>query len=809
MKKIFFLLAIVILIVTLFIYTSVSEINRFFGLPDLSSVTKYEPISSIELYDYRNNFVGFLQAEEDRKVVSIKHISPYLKRAVLAIEDKDFYDHGGIDPVGIVRAFFVNIKAGRIVEGGSTITQQLVKNLLIPEQERGRTYTRKIKEILLAIELEQKVSKDKILELYLNQVFWGRRAYGALRAAQRYFGKDVSNLKLSEAAYLAGLLQAPSALSGDFKAAKERQKLVLSKMLQFGFITKDQYKAALKEKLYFNSTPGNLEAYPYYFTYVLKYLKERFNLDRLKGKGYKVYTSIDPVAQSTAERILNEEIKNAPYGVTQFALAGIDVKTAQVRVLVGGVGNFWEHQWNRATNAHTIGSAFKPFTYVTAFKEGIIDPDTKIKDAKIALPDGVGMLWTPKNFDGKYWGDITVRRALTFSRNIPAVKVASRVGIEKIIETAKACGIESTLDPHLAVALGSCALTPLETASAYSTFARGGIYIKPILVRRIEDPQGRIIEKNDPVPKSAINPYAVASLVSILQDVVKMGTGTLAKLPDRPVAGKTGTSDKSRDVWFIGFTPDFSAAIWGGNDNYQPIHGKHVTGGAIVARVWKIFMEEYYKEKQLPPGNFPDDPPMKEYLVDPLTGLLATEYTPNPVKRRFYNGTEPKEYAPVPKGAKKLGALFRFLASPGRKNKFVEIGGEFEADEKLEKISNEEKQKILNKAKTDLNINTSELTEEEIEQIYDKLVDEVNVVGEGEKEEGEDGTSEGQTETSSENLTPIDSDSNSAQEENNSKKLNDTESENITPIEPPTGGEENSKLYEEAENSNNKEEKEN
>lgn len=716
MNKKFFFLTTFFLALVLVVYFALPSINRLLGLPSINNLTEYEPLSSIEIYDYRDNFVGFLQGVEDRKVVPLSEISSYLRRAVLAIEDKSFYEHVGIDVPAIIRAFFVNLQAGHIVEGGSTITQQLVKNLLIPEKERGRTFTRKFKELLLALEMERKINKDKILELYLNQVFWGNRAYGIERSSQRYFNKEASELTLAESAYLAGLLKAPSALSRDRKASEVRKKLVLQKMLEFGYITKKQYQSAINENLKFSSSPGQFELYPYYFSYVLELLKERFNLERIKEKGYKVYTSLDPIAQDKAEKILNEEIKTAPYGVNQYALCAIDVETGQVRALVGGVGNFWEHQWNRATNPHTIGSAFKPFTYLTAFEFGLIDPDTKIKDSKVEIQDGIDMVWIPKNFDGEFWGNITVREALTFSRNIPAVKVAREVGIEKVVETAKACGIESKLEPNLSVALGSNAITPLEAASSYATFARGGIYIKPIVIRKIEDPKKRIIENNLPVPQRVVSEYATSTLVSILQDVVKRGTGTLAKLEDRPVAGKTGTSDKSRDVWFIGFTPDLSVAMWGGNDDNKEIHGKGVTGGAIVAKVWKRFCQEYYEDKDIPPGTFEDEPRMKELLVDPLTGLLATPYTAHPVKKRFFPGTEPTEFAPVPPGAKRFIPFARFIYGPflNKKNRlnesfeYKEIGKNSEKDIEYNKEFEEQDPRVIEEAKKQLNITRDE-----------------------------------------------------------------------------------------------------
>lgn len=621
-NRLHFLLAFIV-IAGLCTYLS---LNNYFDLSRLKNIKEYELISSIELYDYKDNFVGFLAGEEDRQVVPLSRISPYLRKAVLAIEDKDFYTHTGVDLSAIIRALFINLQAGKIVEGGSTITQQLVKNLLIPEDQRGRTFSRKIKEILLAVELEKKIDKDKILELYLNQVFWGSRAYGAQRAAQKYFNKSANNLTLGESAYLAGLLQAPSQLSKEIHEAILRKNLVLKKMNEFGYITSKQYKSARKERIYFNSTPGQFELYPYYFSYVLEELKQRFDIKDLKTRGYKVYTGLDTDAQVKAERVLNDEIKNAPLGVTQYALASVDIKTGQIRALVGGVGDYWKHQWNSATNPHTIGSAFKPFVYLSAIEARLIDPSTKIEDSEVSYPDN-NKNWVPKNFDGSFWGSITVREALVNSRNIPAVKIANKIGIKNVIKMAKACGIETELQPNLSLALGSAAISPLEAAASYATFARGGIYIKPILIRKIEDPRRKIIEKNDPVSSRAASSNSVSVLVSILQDVVKNGTGTLAKLEDRPVAGKTGTSDKSRDIWFIGFTPDYSTAIWGGNDHSQAIYGKGVTGGAIVARVWKKYYQAYYADKDISPGSFPDEAYIK---------AEATEFEPRPdVAKRF------------------------------------------------------------------------------------------------------------------------------------------------------------------------------
>jgi 1A family penicillin-binding protein len=645
------ILAILTVIFSVGLFLSLPIFNKIFGASDLRVFENYQPVGSVEIYDYKDEFVGVLQGEEDRQVVKINQISENLIQAVLAAEDSNFFKHNGFSLSSVFRASIVNLKAGRVVQGGSTITQQMVKNLFIKEDQRyKRSFMRKIKELLIALEVEKKYSKEKILEIYLNQVYFGKRAYGIERAAQRYFSKTAKELNVSESSYLAGLLTAPSYLGENYDKARERQLYVLDKMLNNGFISKEEHAKAKKTNVKFNYASGNLALFPYYFSLIEKELAKRYTEHEINSMGLKVYTGIDPVAQRIAERILNTGVRNAASGIDQGAIVTIDVQTGEVRALVGGVGNFFENQFDRASNPHTLGSAFKPFVYLTAFIMGSVDPSTIIQDEEIRIRDysADDGYWIPQNFDHEFHGPLTVKAALVFSRNIPAIKVAQKAGMSNIIQTAENAGIKSKMQNLLSLALGSQAFSPFEVATAYATFARGGTYIEPIVIRKIVDNQKNTLEVNTSKPQRTLPEIHVSQLVSILEEVVNVGTGTLAKIPNRTMAGKTGTADGSRDIWFIGFTPEYSTAVWCGNDLNKKVDSTYATGGSTPAWIWKEYMTEYYQAKPRAPSGFAFGNGYKIVAIDPLTGLLATDYTPNPVYKRFIPGTEPKDYAPTP-----------------------------------------------------------------------------------------------------------------------------------------------------------------
>ncbi|MDJ0625805.1 MAG: PBP1A family penicillin-binding protein [Candidatus Caenarcaniphilales bacterium] len=629
----------------IFLNLLIVPINRILGLPNVSDLESHSPISSIEVYDKDDQFVTVLQGKEDRQIITLDQVSTSLKQALFASEDREFYQHQGINFLGVLRALIVNIQSGKLQQGGSTITQQLVKNIFFSPKE-WKTLSRKFKEALLTIEVEQKYTKDQILEFYLNQIYWGKGSYGVERAAKRYFNKSASDLNVAEAAYLVALLPSPSTLH-DTPTIYKSQKNIIANMVKYGYISKLQARDALNYPLKFESAPGNLSKYPYYMSVVLDELRERFSDQELRHSGFKVYTSIDKEAQAKAEKILTEGIKKAPAGINQGALVTIDVPSNEVRVIVGGVGDFWKHQWNRATSIHTIGSAFKPFVYLTSFMKGLYSSSTLVMDSPFIFENTeTGEIWTPKNFDNKFWGPITVRKALLNSRNIPAIRVAEKSTIESVQDVAQKVGLTG-IPPYLSSALGSSALSPIQVANAYAVLARGGVYLKPTIIRRITDKKNKIIEQNNSVPERVLPSSSIYELIDILVDVVDHGTGTRAKIEGLQIAGKTGTADGARDVWFVGFTPDTVTALWGGNDkNKKASH--YATGGGVMAGIWKNFMTDYYEINPTPVTYFPKPAKRVRLLIDPITGLLATKSSFQPEYREFVPGTQPKKYAPAP-----------------------------------------------------------------------------------------------------------------------------------------------------------------
>ena len=595
-------------------YVGASVWKQLRDMPDVTLVERYEPIEAIQLFDRNDKMICTVEGDEDRRVIPLNQVSPQMQQAMLAAEDHHFYEHHGVNVMSVVRASIANLQAGHVVEGGSTITQQLVKNLFFTDAQR--TMNRKVKEALVAYELERRYSKEKILEMYLNQVYFGNNAYGIERAASRYFDKTAAELSVAQSAFLAGLVKAPSelGLAANRKEALTRQYEILDKMVEYGYITTSQCAAAKKTKLVFKKGANPLQRYPFYVSHVLELLRDRFSQAEMRRQGLRVYTNLDPQAQDLAEKTLEADIKKAPKGVSQAALVSVNVQDGAVIAIVGGVGNFWKHQFNRATNPHTAGSSFKPFVYLTSFIKGVLSPDSIIDDTPLVIHQPYGLPdYAPKNFDHKFLGRIPVRKALALSRNVCSVRIAQLVGIDSVVETAREAGITTKLEPNLSLALGSSAVTPFDMAGAYSTFARMGVAIKPQVLRKIENNRGEVIEVFQPTVDKVFPVEAVARLVSVMQDVVKYGTGTGAKLDDRPVAGKTGTADEAKDIWFVGFTPDMVTAIWGGNDENLPIEGKHVTGGDVMAKIWKDYTKAFYVMHPTPAGSFvPPSAPTEE-----------------------------------------------------------------------------------------------------------------------------------------------------------------------------------------------------
>ncbi len=566
------------------------------ALPDIKILESYHPNQSTRIFDRYSNLVANVHGDEDRVVVPLSQISPNIQRAVMAIEDNRFYQHNGVDIKGTARAFLSNVK-GEDVQGGSTLTQQLVKNMFLTTE---RSYKRKLAEAMLAMRVEKHYSKNKILEMYLNQVYWGNQAYGIEKAARRYFKRPASELTIAQSALLAGLLSSPEGRSPFTRpqAARQRQLEVLRKMREHGYISKDQYTDAANETISLNSREVKASKYPYFVTFVIQQLVEEYGEDVVRRGGLRVYTTLDPEAQEAAEKILTEKVKKLPQytNVDSGALVAIDVKTAEIMAMVGGV-DFRSNQYNNATQAkRAAGSQFKPFVYLTGFRLGIITPESPIADKPVSFNTGVS-IWRPHNWDGRFMGAMNIRKALTLSRNTPTVQIGMRVGIDEVIKTVEAAGVHSKIDRNFSSLLGSSGIPPLEVATGFSTFARGGVRMYPTAVRRVLDVENKELPFQKPKPERTLDPEAVAQLNSILVDVVEKGTGRSARLSGRQVAGKTGTTDKVRDIWFTGFTPDMVCTVWMGNINYTPLRGVFSFN---AAEIWHDFSEQYYKIHSIP-----------------------------------------------------------------------------------------------------------------------------------------------------------------------------------------------------------------
>lgn len=571
-------------------------------LPDVAILENYRPMESSKLFDRYGKLIANIQGDEDRAVVPLSEVSHFVKKAVLAIEDTRFYKHNGIDIRGTFRAFYTNLREDGNVQGGSTVTQQLVKNLFLTPE---KSYKRKLIEAVLSLKVEKRYTKDRILELYLNQVYFGNQSYGIEKAARRYFKKPARDLTLSESALLAGLLKAPEGLSPYHypQASKRRKEEVLLKMYELKYITKAQYDRAVKEPIVLNDRQAKYARYPYFVTYIIQELEEMYGRDVLRHGGLNVYTTLDPVLQEKAEKIVEGFIKSqSPYThVKQGALVAMDLQTGHILSLVGGV-NFKDNQFNSATQARrAVGSTFKPFVYLTGVRLEKITPKTPISDRPVSFTNPWGQGWSPKNWDGRYMGAMDIRKALTLSRNTPTVQIGVKVGVPEVIKTAQLAGIRSHIDNNYSSLLGSSGVSPLELVTGYATLARGGVYIKPSAIQQVEDNRGRIIKVDTPEPKRVFNQDHVAAIVDILIDVVEKGTGRNAQIKGRMVAGKTGTTDQVRDIWFMGFTPEVVAGVWFGDPANQPLNGVFSFNSA---QIWHDYVVEYYKAYPAPPSRF-------------------------------------------------------------------------------------------------------------------------------------------------------------------------------------------------------------
>ncbi len=570
--------------------------------PDLAN--DILPPASSQIYDINGNEIANVHAAENRRPVKIEQVPKDLQNAFVAVEDNRFYEHSGVDPRGIMRALYANIRGRGVSEGGSTITQQLAKNAYLTQD---RTITRKIQEVFLALQLERQYTKQEILEMYLNQIYFGQGAYGVQAAAQTYFGKDVDKLTLNECAMLAGIPKSPNYYSpaNNMQAAQARKAVVLDQMAKYGYIANSQAQKTKQEQLTLvkpvAKEKDNTAAY--FIDYVTQTLIDKYGADAVYKEGLKIYTTLDMDMQKAAEAAVKKlpTYRTDGNGVQQpqAAIVAIDPHNGYIKAMVGGRGT---DQFNRATMAvRQPGSAFKPFVFAAALEEHFT-PNTVINDAPIDIGG-----WRPQNDSGSFSGKVTMREVAQHSINVPTVKIAQKIGIDKPIYYAQAMGISTFVldgvqnDKQLATALGGMTkgVTPLEITSAYGTFANKGVHVEPVVIVKVLDRNGKVLEQSEPKQNSVISANSAAELTDMLQTVIKNGTGRKADI-GRPAAGKTGTTSNYHDAWFVGYTPDLVAGVWMGNDDNTPMHG--VMGGQLPAEIWKAFMQKALA--QTPAKNF-------------------------------------------------------------------------------------------------------------------------------------------------------------------------------------------------------------
>jgi len=616
-------------------------------LPQIQSLETFRPSAVTRIYSADKELLAELYLEK-RDPVPLKSIPHYLKTALIATEDKNFYKHSGVDLKGILRAILKDVLARKFVEGASTITQQLAKTLFLTSE---KSIMRKIKEAFLAFQLERRYTKDEILGLYLNQIYFGSGAYGVESAAQTFFGKPVKDLSLAECALIAAMPKAPSRYSPlvNKNLAVKRRNIVLKQMANSGMITEDAYKKSAIEPVSLGKQNKKQIKAPYFVEYIKKNLEETLGSSRLYKGGLTVNTTLLFELQKAAEKA----VENGLYALEtrmkqqrimdtnpQGALIALNVQSGGILAMAGG-RDFDESPFNRATSARRQpGSAFKPVVYAHAIEQGF--PQNRIiLDAPVVFKGGKnGEDWQPENFSGKYNGEMTLRMALTLSENIPAVRLMETLGPSSVAEFGYNLGIESTLAPNLSLALGTSETTLIELTSAYAVFPNMGESIKPFGIMEVLDREDRIIQQAKPEQRLSMSRAGAAIITNMLCGVVQEGTGKKASVLKRSVAGKTGTTNNYRDALFIGFSPSIAAGAWVGQDNFTTL-GKGETGAKAALPIWMEFMKKTLENSRCQYFDIPDD--VVQVRIDPLTGRIASDDSRQAVSALFKKGTEPKK----------------------------------------------------------------------------------------------------------------------------------------------------------------------
>ena len=622
-------------------------------IPSVEALKNYSPPTITRFFADDGESIGEFFTER-REVTPLSRMPDILIQAFVAAEDARFFQHKGLDYTAIFRAFLRNIFSGEIVQGGSTITQQVVKSLLLTPE---KSLERKIREAILAYKIERYLSKEEILFLYFNQIYLGHGAYGVATAAETYFRKPVEELNLPESALLAGLIQAPSRYSPyqHPEQAKTRQLYVLGRMLEEGFISSSDHTQALQTPLKLVTTPSvPVHEAPHFVEHVRKYIEEKYGKEALYNQGLKVYTTVDLKMQKVAEQALESGLKTIekrhkyPSSTDPLSLEGgvicFDLDTGYIKVMVGG-RDYRKSQFNRVTQARRqTGSSFKPIVYAAALDKNYTTTSILV-DAPIIFEWG-NQRWRPRNFEDKFLGPITLRNALTHSVNVVTVKIAQDIGIDYIRKYAQNMGISSPIHNDLSMVLGSSSLSLYELSRAYALFANQGKKFKPIFITKVVDRNGKTLEENPPLfsyqvsakEEQILSPQTAYLMTNLLQGVVQNGTGWRAKSLGRPAAAKTGTTDQFLDAWFIGYTPELLTGVWVGFDEERSL-GENETGSQAASPIWVNFMSKVLKGKPL--REFPIPEGVEFMKIDPTTGQASSG--DEAILECFKEGTGPSE----------------------------------------------------------------------------------------------------------------------------------------------------------------------
>lgn len=621
----------------------------FWDLPEVRALEEYKPSITSRVFSADNELLAEFFTE-NRTPILLSEVPETFLQALIATEDNRFYSHPGVDLRGIARALYRNIRAGTVLEGGSTLTQQLAKILFLTPE---KSYVRKLKEMVLALRIEQRYTKQEILTLYCNQIYFGSGAYGVEAAAQTYFGKHAKDLLLVESALLAGIPRSPRSYSPfrEPERALGRRSYVLNRMAHLGFISSQEAEDSKKIPLPAPRPVVTGGPAPYFVEYVRQRVEERFGSSILYSGGLSIYTSIDRGMQVRAEEALRSGLqkiesrlgrKKRPAGAQplQGAIIAMEPVTGRIRAMVGG-RDFRESQFNRAWQAYRQpGSAFKPILYAAALERGY-GPAEMLDDSPLAITINRSTVWKPENFTRTYGGPVTLRKALAHSLNVPSVRLLQKVGLAQTIRFAQRLGIRSQLASVPSLALGSSDLTLLELTSAYAVFAGQGVRAEPNSIMMVSDSTGRALYVNDAATEQVMREETAYLATSLLRGVIEHGTGWKARALGRPAAGKTGTTNDYHDAWFIGYVPNLVAGVWIGYDDHRSI-GPRETGSQTALPIWVDFMKRALQEHD--PEEFIVPSGLVFRQIDPRSGLLSTEQCPASIREAFLPGTEPRQY---------------------------------------------------------------------------------------------------------------------------------------------------------------------